>query len=117
MYLRVEIFIKMPIAWQCFEGKTECFYEPLPVVLVNTGAETFLFTEQGILSNSSIFNSANVFGIEGTSGSVNGELKIKSKNIKGSWEHVPPPPLGGAFLCDRSALIAKGRRAPCHGRQ
>lgn len=99
MYLRVEIFIKMPIAWHCFEGKTECFYEPLPVVLVNTGAETFLFTEQGILSNSSIFNSANVFGIEGTSGSVNGELKIKSKNIKGSWEHVPPPtPRRGFFM-------------------
>ena len=68
-----------------------CSYEPLPVVLVNTGTETLIFSEQGTMSNSRIFNSANVFGIEGTSGSVNEELQIKSKNIKGSWEHVPPP--------------------------
>ena len=32
----------------------------------------------------------------GTRGFINGEQGIKSKNIKGSWEHVPPPPLGGA---------------------
>ena len=30
----------------------------------------------------------------GTRGFINGEQGIKSKNIKGSWEHVPP--LGGA---------------------
>ena len=56
-----------------------CFYEPLPVVLVNTGTETLNFPEQGTMSNSSIFNSANVFGIEGTGSSVNGEQEIKSK--------------------------------------
>ena len=28
----------------------------------------------------------------GTRGFINGEQGIKSKNIKGSWEHVPPPP-------------------------
>ena len=34
----------------------------------------------------------------GTRGFINGEQGIKSKKIKGSWEHVPPPPpaLGGA---------------------
>ena len=30
----------------------------------------------------------------GTMGFINGEQGIKSKKIKGSWEHVPP--LGGA---------------------
>ena len=34
----------------------------------------------------------------GTRGFINGEQGIKSKKIKGSWEHVPPPPLGGAHL-------------------
>ena len=34
----------------------------------------------------------------GTRGFINGEQGIKSKKIKGSWEHVPPPPLGGARL-------------------
>ena len=34
----------------------------------------------------------------GTRGFINGEQGIKSKNIKGSWEHVPPPPPGrGSF--------------------
>ena len=28
----------------------------------------------------------------GPRGFINGEQGIKSKNIKGSWEHVPPPP-------------------------
>ena len=32
----------------------------------------------------------------GTRGFINGEQGIKSKKIKGSWEHVPP--LGGAHL-------------------
>ena len=32
----------------------------------------------------------------GTRGFINGEQGIKSKNIKGSWEYVPP--LGGARL-------------------
>ena len=32
----------------------------------------------------------------GTRGFINGEQGIKSKKIKGSWEHVPPPILGGA---------------------
>ena len=33
----------------------------------------------------------------GTRGFINGEQGINSKKIKGSWEHVPPPPpLGGA---------------------
>ena len=31
-----------------------------------------------------------------TRGFINGEQAIKSKNIKGSWEHVPHPP-GGAL--------------------
>ena len=35
----------------------------------------------------------------GTRGFINGEEGIKSKKIKGSWEHVPPPPLGGAQNC------------------
>ena len=33
----------------------------------------------------------------GTRGFINGEQGIKSKKIKGSWEHVPPP-LGGAQI-------------------
>ena len=43
----------------------------------------------------------------GTRGFINGEEEIKSKKIKGSWEHVPPPPLGGAPICiynDRERL-------------
>ena len=32
----------------------------------------------------------------GTRGFINGEQGIKSKKIKGSWEHVPP--LGGALF-------------------
>ena len=28
----------------------------------------------------------------GTRGFINGEQGIKSKKIKGSWKHVPPPP-------------------------
>ena len=40
----------------------------------------------------------------GTRGFINGEQGIKSKKIKGSWEHVPPPPLGGAhFSFDKLA--------------
>ena len=35
----------------------------------------------------------------GTRGFINGEQGIKSKKIKGSWEHVPP--LGGAHVCFR----------------
>ena len=30
----------------------------------------------------------------GTRGFINGEQGIKSKTIKGSWEHVPPPGRG-----------------------
>ena len=30
----------------------------------------------------------------GTRGFINGEQGIKSKKIKGSWEHVPPPGRG-----------------------
>ena len=41
----------------------------------------------------------------GTRGFINGEQGIKSKKIKGSWEHVPPPPLGGVQLC----LFTKSR--------
>jgi len=31
----------------------------------------------------------------GTMGFINGEKGTKSKKIKGSWEHVPPPPWEG----------------------
>ena len=37
----------------------------------------------------------------GTRGFINGEQGIKSKKIKGSWKHVPPPPplaVGGALF-------------------
>ena len=32
----------------------------------------------------------------GTRPFIHGEQGMKSKKVKGSWEHVPPPPLGGA---------------------
>ena len=35
----------------------------------------------------------------GTRGFINGEQGIKSKKIKGSWEHVPPPPWEGLLNC------------------
>ena len=41
----------------------------------------------------------------GTRGFINGEQGIKSKKIKGSWEHVPPPPLGGALVCLRLVFV------------
>ena len=34
----------------------------------------------------------------GTRGFINGEQGIKSKKIKGSWEHVPPPGRGSLGL-------------------
>ena len=41
----------------------------------------------------------------GTRGFINGELGIKSKNIKGSWEHVPPPPWEGLKVLFSAARI------------
>ena len=35
----------------------------------------------------------------GTRGFINGEQGIKSKKIKGSWEHVPPPGRGSEVDC------------------
>jgi len=34
----------------------------------------------------------------GTRAFINGEQGIKSKKIKGSWEHVPPPPGRGSHM-------------------
>ena len=44
-----------------------------------------------------------------TRGFINGEQGIKSKNIKGSWEHVPPPPGRGSTMCEISSLLTDGR--------
>ena len=43
----------------------------------------------------------------GTRGFINGEQGIKSKKIKGSWEHVPPPtPPGRGSLLAWCTLLA-----------
>ena len=52
----------------------------------------------------------------GTRGFINGEQGIKSKKIKGSWEHVPPPPpWEGLVVCNvnsgsklRTEILRKG---------
>ena len=73
--------------------------EPLPGVLGNTGTVAFIFREQGIFSN--YFQGTGELltrllgSFLGTRGFSNGEQGIKSKKVKGSWEHAPPP-LGGA---------------------
>lgn len=73
-------------------------FEPLPGVLGNTGTVAFIFREQGIFSN--YFQGTGELltrllgSFLGTRGFSNGEQGIKSKKVKGSWEHAPP--LGGA---------------------
>ena len=69
--------------------------EPLPGVLGNTGTVAFIFREQGIFSN--YFQGTGELltrllgSFLGTRGFSNGEQGIKSKKVKGSWEHAPPP--------------------------
>ena len=73
--------------------------EPLPGVLGNTGTVAFIFREQGIFSN--YFQGTGELltrllgSFLGTRGFSNGEQGIKSKKVKGSWEHAPPPPWEG----------------------
>ena len=82
--------------------------EPLPGVLGNTGTVAFIFREQGIFSN--YFQGTGELltrllgSFLGTRGFSNGEQGIKSKKVKGSWEHAPPP-LGGAQKSSRATLI------------
>ena len=77
------------------------FSEPLPGVLGNTGTVAFIFREQGIFSN--YFQGTGELltrllgSFLGTRGFSNGEQGIKSKKVKGSWEHAPPPGRG-SFL-------------------
>ena len=72
--------------------------EPLPGVLGNTGTVAFIFREQGIFSN--YFQGTGELltrllgSFLGTRGFSNGEQGIKSKKVKGSWEHAPPPGRG-----------------------
>ena len=78
-------------------GDATEFYrvEPLPGVLGNTGTVAFIFREQGIFSN--YFQGTGELltrllgSFLGTRGFSNGEQGIKSKKVKGSWEHAPPP--------------------------
>ena len=42
----------------------------------------------------------------GTRGFINGEQGIKSKNIKGSWEHVSPPGRGSLFQQLHKVIIS-----------
>ena len=73
-------------------------FEPLPGVLGNTGTVAFIFREQGIFSN--YFQGTGELltrllgSFLGTRGFSNGEQGIKSKKVKGSWEHAPPPGRG-----------------------
>ena len=75
--------------------------EPLPGVLGNTGTVAFIFREQGIFSN--YFQGTGELltrllgSFLGTRGFSNGEQGIKSKKVKGSWEHAPPPGRGSHF--------------------
>ena len=75
--------------------------EPLPGVLGNTGTVAFIFREQGIFSN--YFQGTGELltrllgSFLGTRGFSNGEQGIKSKKVKGSWEHAPPPGRGSRF--------------------
>ena len=76
-------------------------FEPLPGVLGNTGTVAFIFREQGIFSN--YFQGTGELltrllgSFLGTRGFSNGEQGIKSKKVKGSWEHAPPPGRGSYF--------------------
>ena len=76
--------------------------EPLPGVLGNTGTVAFIFREQGIFSN--YFQGTGELltrllgSFLGTRGFSNGEQGIKSKKVKGSWEHAPPPGRGSVIL-------------------
>ena len=85
--------------------------EPLPGVLGNTGTVAFIFREQGIFSN--YFQGTGELltrllgSFLGTRGFSNGEQGIKSKKVKGSWEHAPPPGRG-SFL-DPSGISESSR--------
>ena len=76
-------------------------FEPLPGVLGNTGTVAFIFREQGIFSN--YFQGTGELltrllgSFLGTRGFSNGEQGIKSKKVKGSWEHAPPPGRGSGL--------------------
>ena len=77
-------------------------HEPLPGVLGNTGTVAFIFREQGIFSN--YFQGTGELltrllgSFLGTRGFSNGEQGIKSKKVKGSWEHAPPPGRGSVII-------------------
>ena len=83
--------------------------EPLPGVLGNTGTVAFIFREQGIFSN--YFQGTGELltrllgSFLGTRGFSNGEQGIKSKKVKGSWEHAPPP--GRGSVIKRRQIVCK----------
>ena len=83
-------------------GAHEVECEPLPGVLGNTGTVAFIFREQGIFSN--YFQGTGELltrllgSFLGTRDFSNGEQGIKSKKVKGSWEHAPPPPGRGSLF-------------------
>ena len=97
---------------------TEISNEPLPGVLGNTGTVAFIFREQGIFSN--YFQGTGELltrllgSFLGTRGFSNGEQGIKSKKVKGSWEHAPPPGRGSAtfrlLAYDKKTVKTKEQR-------
>ena len=84
--------------------------EPLPGVLGNTGTVAFIFREQGIFSN--YFQGTGELltrllgSFLGTRGFSNGEQGIKSKKVKGSWEHAPPPGRGSLVVFIQAARLS-----------